>query len=1007
MADKTYWKSLEERDAGALSGSGDEFPEPLDAGAGSGLDRRSFLKAAGFSLGAAALAGCREGGVEKAIPYLATPQAIVPGRPYWMASTCGGCEAGCGVLVKCRDGRPIKLEGNPDHPVSRGGLCAVGQATVLELYDSMRLSAPLAAGKPSTWNEIDASIRAALDEASGRGGRLRFLTTSASGPATRAAVARFLGNFADGRLVTYDPIGAAAILDAHEATHGARLLPHYRFDQADVVVGIDADFLGTWISPVEFTSGYSSRRRLDETRREMSWHAQFEPRMTITGGKADLRAAVRPDELRVVVASLARAIGVPGIDAEGDLSAMVAKKVAETAEMLKRAGERALVVCGASDVSTQRLVNRIHQHLGAYGMTVDLARPSRQREGSDSELARLLDELREGSVDALFVAGVNPVYDLSGGADLATVIDRVPLVVSFATHADETSAHAGFVCPDHHFLEAWRDHEPVDGIVAVSQPAIAPLHATRSLLESLEAWQGGARSAYEIIREAWIAEVAPRAGVAERADRVWNQTLSRGFLELPASPAVPVWNDAEWGAPLDPSLVGDAMTLVLYPSVGMLDGRHAHNPWLYELPDPVTKVTWDNYASLSPATARKLAVKEGQVVKLESGGTIAMLPAHVQPGQHDDVVAVAVGYGRSGTERFALTGPQWIYRRTLQKEGEPVGTRVSDLGRFAAGARSLSVAGVTVTTTPETRPLAATQMHHSLHVPEHLNPTPGDKRPIVQETTLAAWKADPSAGTPDAHHFDADLWKEHPYDGHRWGMAIDLSACTGCSGCVISCQAENNVPVVGRDEVLRQREMHWLRIDRYYSETDDGVEMVQQPMMCVHCENASCESVCPVAATVHSSEGLNQQVYNRCVGTRYCANNCVYKVRRFNWFDYPREDRLQNMVLNPDVSVRTRGVMEKCSMCVQRIEYAKIEAKRRGVPLADGDAKTACEQSCPANAIVFGDLNDPGSRVAKAQKDPRFYVVLDELNLRPAIGYKRLVRNRGDAPARHEEETHV
>jgi molybdopterin-containing oxidoreductase family iron-sulfur binding subunit len=527
------------------------------------------------------------------------------------------------------------------------------------------------------------------------------------------------------------------------------------------------------------------------------------------------------------------------------------------------------------------------------------------------------------------------------------------------------------------------------------------------MIESLAAWSGVARPAYELIRETWAAEVAARANVAEPAGKVWNQTLSKGFLEIEPAATTIGWNDAESGATLEPAARTEGMTLVLYPTVGMLDGRHAHNPWLHELPDPVTKVTWDNYASFSPATAARLGIEEGRVVTIASDGASASLPAHLQPGQHDDVVAVALGYGRQGTDRFSLTGPQWIFQRRFQKEGEPVGTRVADFATLDGEVMRFARAGVSVTPTAAMHPLAATQGHHSLFVPEHLNPKPGEKRPIVQETTLAAWQRDPGAGDPEAHHFDADLWKPYEYAGHRWGMAIDLSACTGCSGCVISCQAENNVPVVGKDEVLRQREMHWLRIDRYYAETEDGVDMVQQPMMCVHCENASCESVCPVVATVHSGEGLNQQVYNRCVGTRYCANNCAFKVRRFNWFDYPREDRLQNMVLNPDVTVRSRGVMEKCSMCVQRIEYAKIEAKRKGVPLADGDAKTACEQSCPANAIVFGDLNDPESRVSKAQRDPRYYVVLGELNLRPAVGYKRLVRNREDAAAHHEEEKHV
>jgi molybdopterin-containing oxidoreductase family iron-sulfur binding subunit len=446
--------------------------------------------------------------------------------------------------------------------------------------------------------------------------------------------------------------------------------------------------------------------------------------------------------------------------------------------------------------------------------------------------------------------------------------------------------------------------------------------------------------------------------------------------------------------------------LALYPTVGLLDGRHAHNPWLQELPDPITKVTWDNYASLSEATAARLGVRDGDVVRLAvvddtRARPSLSLPALVQPGQHDRVVAVALGYGRAGTDRFAAIGPSWLDARPGVGENGLVG--VSAAPWISLGGHGLQYAAhrVTISRADARHELATTQHHHSLIEPRRVSSA--GARPIVHETTVPRLGSQVREPSPEHRH--KDLWPgDHPYAGHKWGMVIDLSACTGCSACVVACQAENNIPVVGRDEVRRQREMHWLRIDRYFADAEGGVDVVHQPMLCQHCDHASCESVCPVLATVHSSEGLNEQVYNRCVGTRYCANNCPYKVRRFNWFTYARPDDRENLVLNPDVAVRTRGVMEKCSFCVQRIQDAKIEALRSGVPLVDGDVRTACEQSCPASAIVFGDLNDPKSRVATLVRDGRHFRVLEELNERPNVGYLAVVRNRA---ANGTEAPHV
>jgi molybdopterin-containing oxidoreductase family iron-sulfur binding subunit len=512
----------------------------------------------------------------------------------------------------------------------------------------------------------------------------------------------------------------------------------------------------------------------------------------------------------------------------------------------------------------------------------------------------------------------------------------------------------------------------------VTQPAIRPLGGTRAVVETLAAWTGRPAKARDLLREQW----------KDRFD--WERAVEDGFAEAapPAAPA-PRWAGQKPVFAAQAARAG--RTVALYPAAGMLDGRHAYNPWLHELPDPMTKLTWENCAALSPAAAASLGVTDGDVVRISAGAAME-LPVVVQPGQHDDVVAVALGYGRKASERFRNLGPRWINQRPTVNENGRVGVNASPLLAFEDGLLRYEREGAAIVKTGRRVELALTQTHHTLSVPRQLAPAGGAVRPIVQEVDLA--ELGKPAGHGESHE---ELWPDdHPYRGHRWGMAVDLNACTGCSACVIACQVENNTPVVGKDEVRRRREMHWIRIDRYYSGPPESVRVAHQPMMCQQCDHAPCETVCPTLATVHSDEGLNQQVYNRCVGTRYCANNCPYKTRRFNWFDYPRVDRMANLVLNPDVTVRSRGVMEKCTFCVQRIQEAKIEAKRLGVPLKDGDIRLACEQACPAGAIVFGDLNDRSSRVARLAHDAREYRVLEELNVGPAVHYLKIVRKRAE-----------
>ncbi len=1005
-----YWKSWEEGPGASelVQISTDEFPEPLDRPA-SQLSRRSFLKAAGFTAAVAVGAGCSRAPVEKAIPYLVQPEEITPGVSYFYASGCGGCAAGCGVLVKNRDGRPVKLEGNPEHPLSRGGLCAIGQASLLGVYDSQRLSEPRIEGKPASWQDVDRRIAEQLAAIRASRGAVRFLSGTITSPTLNAEIQKFLSGFPGARHVVYDALSSSAILDAHQETHGARLLPHYRFDRADVFASFDADFLGTWISPVEFTEGYRAGRLPQPDSLQMSYHAQFESRMSLTGTKADQRVRVTPEELSAAVMRLASSVAVfagtkaPALAiASGNPPDGVMDSLAQR---LWEARGRSLVVSGSQDRRVQMAVNFINETLGNYGATLDIERPSQQRAGNDRELQTLLDELQKGSVAALFIYGANPVYDLPEGSRFAEALSKTRLTVSFSGQLDETASAAQLICPDHHALESWGDAEPVRGTVTLFQPAMHPLGNTRSALESLAAWSGQPRPVYDALREHWREKIFPRQKDQKDFQAFWDRSVEAGYAEVETGQAgMPVPTASRFRTvaietSAAPSAAQGEFSLVLYPSVAMLDGRHAHNPWLQELPDPNPKTAGDTSPSLSPRTATRLGISQGDVVRLEQGGGAIELPACLQPGQHDDVIAVALGYGRKGTERFSAAGPKWLFGGPDVGEDGRVGKTAAPLLHFDDGNLQYTRHGIRLTKTGKQVALASTQSHHTLTIPKEIPLLGGTKREIVRETTLGeliqeAQAAPAGTATKAPAKTFNNLWRnDHPYTGHRWALGVDLTACTGCSACVVACQAENNIPVVGKDEVLRHREMHWIRIDRYYAGEDD-VDVVHQPMVCQQCDNAPCETVCPVLATVHSSEGLNQQIYNRCVGTRYCANNCPYKTRRFNWFNYVRSDRVQNLALNPDVTVRSRGVMEKCSFCVQRIEAARIDSRRTGEPLADGQIQTACQQSCPAQAIVFGDINDPKSRIAELARDRRRFAVLEEFNFRPAVNYLAVVRNR-------------
>ncbi len=946
----------------------------------SGISRRTFLEAIGYTTAAIALTSCAAP-EQKVIPYLKQSPEMTPGVASWYASTCGGCSAGCGVLVKVRDGRPIKVEGNPEHPLNKGGLCPVAHSMVFGLYDAQRVQQPLIGGKAVSWNDVDSRITQKLAEIKASGGKVRFLSNTIISPSSRSTINKFLSQFKDAKHIIYEPVSNSALRLAHLRTHGVETTPSYRFDQAKIVVSFGADFLGTWISPAAFTRGYSEGRDVNARKGDMLRHIQFESRLSLTGANADKRVKISPTEESAALLLLARLVAsksgasastpqaIAAFDS-GKLSAQTTAAIESCADELVRGRTRSLVVCGSNDVDKHQVVNYINNALDNYGKAILLGSAAQAGQGRDEDFQTLVQEMKDGGIAAVFVLNANPAYDHFAGADFSAAFSKVPLKVSLGPSLDETASQADVVCPTHHFLESWDDAEPVSGVLSLTQPTIAPLFKTRAYQESLMRWSGDNRSYYDALRTEWQTTHLPGQTQFKSFDDFWDKSLHDGvYLPPAADSAVPSFRNEgldEAAARLATPIDSEGFTLELYPKVTIRDGRFSNNPWLHEIPDPISKTTWDNYASISPATAAKFNVTEGQVVRLKKNEISVELPVLIQVGQSDDTIAAAVGYGRTKAGTV----------------GNGIGANVFPFVEYSNGTFRYKTGGITLEPTSNAVSFAKTQTADS-----------AEGRPLIKEYSLTEFVG---GHLHEKSEEQIDLWKPHDFPEHKWGMVVDLNACVGCNACVLSCQAENNIPVVGKDEVHRRREMHWMRIDRYYDESPEGTTTRFQPMTCSQCDNASCETVCPVLATVHSSEGLNMQVYNRCVGTRYCANNCPFKVRRFNWFLYPHDDPIANLALNPDVTVRSRGVMEKCTFCVQRIEEGKIRARNEGRSIKDGEIQTACQQSCPANAITFGDLKDLNSKVSTLRHTKRNYVLLEELNLRQGLTYLGKVRNDGE-----------
>ena len=1031
---KQYWKGLEQlkNEPEFVKNLEKEFPEYIPVNGNfdidaeqSGTNRRDFLKLMGFSLAAATLAAC-EAPIRKAIPYVDKPPEVDPGIPNYYASTFFNGVDYCSVVVKTREGRPIKIEGNSLSKITEGGTSAQVEASILSLYDTNRYQNPQKEGNDIEWQQLDNEVVQALRSISSAGGRIRIVSHSIASPSTKAALDQFMQAFPGSELVMYDAHSNYAMAVANENSFGSSIIPSYDFSKAEVIVSVAADFLGSWISPIQFIKQYSKTRKLQGDKTEMSRHYQFEPLLTLTGANADYRQPVKSTEEALVIAALYNQIARKTGETTINVSAPELPMIEQAANDLWAKRGKSMVVAGSNDPNVQELVNAINMMLGAYsGKLIDLSKPVNVRLGNDRAMNMFIEDVKAGDLDGVIFYDCNPVYDHPRGTEIAEALPGINLTLSTAEKPNETTASVKYIAPNHNFLESWNDYEPVANSLSLAQPLISPLFNTRQAQESFLTWaQAPQTEFYQFIQSNW--EEKYYRGQFENFLQFWDTCLYDGIYEAEATTTEDSAGQemsfasnvtAAANAISSSNQTGEGQKeLVLYEKIGIRTGQMGNNPWLHELPDPISKACWDNYLTISQQYADEigLEISDGKttMLNLTVGDQTYQIPALVQPGQHKDVVGLALGYGHTAGGVVA----------------EGLGTNAYPMVTMDGIFPQYFLDQVTVTPTDESYRLAHTQTHHTFM----------GRESIIQETTLNAYQQDKMAGryTPEIESYSGpkdpesiSLWKGHKYPNHHWGMMIDLNSCIGCGACTIACQVENNVPVVGKKEVLNRREMHWLRIDRYYSsesvEDSKGLmtvaenpQVVFQPMLCQQCNNAPCETVCPVAATTHSTEGLNQMTYNRCVGTRYCANNCPYKVRRFNWFKYHDNQQfadvnhamssdLGKMVLNPDVTVRSRGVMEKCTFCVQRIQQGKLQAKKEKRRPLDGEIISACAKACPADAIVFGDMNNPESTISKSLQirqvegeerveamEPRAYNVLNEIGVRPNVYYLTKIRNR-------------
>ena len=1018
---KTYWKSTEQ-----LKGESpmidqleqkefaehipvNEFLGDSDTLEESNTSRRDFLKYVGFSTAAATLAAC-EGPVIKSVPYVVQPEQIRPGvANYYATAINNGFDFGS-VLIKTREGRPIKVENNTEAPVF-GGANARVHASVLSLYDVQRLQGPKANGSDVTWEDFNLQVGAKLKALAATGKEVVLLTQTFASPTTSKIIKNFISAYPNVKHVVYDTVSESAALDAFESAYGTRALADYDFGKAATIVSVGADILGDWQGGGYDTNYSKSRVPLKVNgKATMSQHFQFEANMTLSGAAADFRVPATPSQQKNILAYLYA--NLTGNKISSSLEAGIQSKLDKAIEALKSAGSKAVVVSGIQEVGAQKLVLAINNYLQSEVINVN--EPRLIRQGRASEVASVVDAVKNASIGGLITVGVNPAFTLADGEAFTDGLEKLDLSVAFSLKEDETALASQYTAAVPHYLESWGDYEFKVGSFALAQPTIQPLFDTKQFQDVLLSWTGNNETYYDVIKENWTESIL--------GSFKWNQVLHDGFFFVENTNQNSYQgSDLATEASVLAAAKSTGLELVLYTKTGMGDGQQANNPWLQEFPDPITRVSWDNYITVAAEDASAAGLKNvnvangalnGSYAKVTVGETSLTVPVLIQPGQAKGSFGIALGYGK---------------KEGLQQEMQ-VG-----LNAFQFYNEFNNVQNAKISLAEGVHEFACVQLHNTLM----------GRGDIVKETTLEVfntkdkeyWNAIPKVSK---NHMEeevtsegVDMWQNFDRSiGHHFNLSIDLNACTGCGACVIACHSENNVPVVGKTEVRRSRDMHWLRIDRYYSsettfdgdnQTKDNIdglgdslstfgEMEQasenpqvtfQPVMCQHCNHAPCETVCPVAASSHGRQGQNHMAYNRCVGTRYCANNCPYKVRRFNWFlynqndefDYHMNNDLGRMVLNPDVVVRSRGVMEKCSMCIQKTQKTILDAKLDGRQIKDGEFQTACSSACSNGAMTFGDINDKDSEIAHLKDNDRMYHLLESVGTKPNVMYQAKVRN--------------
>ncbi len=964
------WRSLAEAAGRIDPDAAREFPRGVDEPDAS-LGRREALRLLGASVALAGASGCARAPRGQIVPYAHQPPEVTPGVPshYATAMTLGGYATG--LLVESHEGRPTKIEGNPDHPASLGATGLFEQASILSLYDPARARGLSQGGQPRSWRRLVDTLHRS-GSADGRLEGTHLLLEPTSSPTTADLVQKLTARAAS--VHYYAPLRRDAVWEGTRLVFGRPLEPVFELHDADVVVCLDDDLLASGPFHCRYARQFAAARRVRSGRDAMNRLYCVEPVLTVTGARADHRLRARARDVLTVALALLREVGA-GAAAPGSLAPLreLLLGVREAAEAQPWVGAvardlaahrgRSLVVAGETQPPLVHAVaGLLNAVLNNVGQTVRYLTPPIVDAGAPSHgLEPLLGELDAGRVQSLVVLGGNPVYTAPADAELSRRIKGARSSVYLGMYENETARDCEWVAPLAHYLESWGDARALDGTTSIVQPLIAPLFGGRTPDEILAVLLGATEpAAYDTVRAYW-------KGARADFDAVWRSALQKGLVPGTLAPAEPVVASARaLAAPIAAaSSVARSATLelVLRADSKVHDGAFANNAWLLELPDAMTKLTWGNAALVSPGTATRLGLSTEDVVSLTLEGRSLTVPVFVMPGQADDSFALSLGYGREGAEELGKVGANGYRLRTTRAPFFDDGLAVAKTGA--------------------TQPLASTQEHWSM-----------EARPIALDSRLAQYREDPGEVIKGQNAVRQTLYQLRPDGENQWAMSIDLNACTGCGVCVIACQAENNIPIVGESGVRKNREMHWIRIDRYFEADLDNPVVEVEPMACQHCEKAPCEYVCPVGATVHSPDGLNEMVYNRCVGTRFCSNNCPYKVRRFNWFDYNRDKpEPERMMMNPDVTVRARGVMEKCTYCVQRIRETEIHTRIEGRPIADGDVRTACQQACPSGAIVFGSLADPTSEVSRLHANDRTYKVLDELGTLPRTRYMVRLRN--------------